>query len=223
MDPEGKKITQAQIAKIAGVSPTAAGYWFADTNGINAEQARPVAEYLGVDPLWLETGDGQALTTDAVLESIPGSKRVIAIEDDSDDLYRIPVVKLKLRAGMTGFQTEPEMTDGGTMGLSKHWVDRRGYTPSQLISMQVKGESMEPTFYEGDTVVINLADKKPVDNAVFAVNYDGEAVVKRMSRDAGQWWLMSDNLDQRRFYRRQCRGTECIIIGRVVKREGEHF
>ncbi len=109
------------------------------------------------------------------------------------------------------------------MGLSKNWADRRGYNPEHLLAIDVKGESMEPTLYEGDTVVINLADKKPVDNGVFAINYDGEAVVKRMSRDAGQWWLMSDNFDQRKFYRRMCSGTECIIIGRVVRREGERF
>lgn len=82
---------------------------------------------------------------------------------------------------------------------------------------------MEPTFYEGDIVVVNLLDKTPVDNAVFAVNYDGEAVVKRLSRDAGMWWLMSDNPDQRRYYRRACQGNSCIIIGRIVRREGEHF
>lgn len=218
-----KKITQSQVAKAAGVSPTAAGYWFADANGINAEQARRVGEFLGVDPVWLESGEGTAFPVESILQMFPGAKRVVAVDEDSSDTYRIPFVKLKLRAGMTGFQAEPEVGDGATIGLSKMWVDRRGYTPSQLISMQVKGESMEPTFYEGDTIVVNLADKKPTDNGVFAVNYDGEAVVKRLSRDAGQWWLMSDNADQRRFYRRQCRGTECIIIGRVVRREGEHF
>jgi len=223
LEPGLKKITQSQIAKAAGVSPTAAGYWFADANGINAEQARRVGDYLGVDAVWLERGEGSALLVESVLEMFPGAKRVVAMEDDSSDSYRIPFVRLKLRAGMTGFQAEPETADGGTIGLSKTWVDRRGYTPSQLISIQVKGESMEPTFYEGDTVVINLADKRPTDNGVFAVNYDGEPVVKRFSRDAGQWWLMSDNSDQRRFYRRQCRGTECIIIGRIVRREGEHF
>jgi phage repressor protein C with HTH and peptisase S24 domain len=221
--PDLKKIPQSQIAKAAGVSPSAAGYWFADANGINAEQARKVGDFLGVDPIWLEKGEGSALPIESVLEMFPGSRRVVAVDDDSSDTYRIPFVKLKLRAGMTGFQAEPEMADGGTIGLAKTWVDRRGFTPSQLISMEVKGESMEPTFYEGDTIVINLADKKPTDNGVFAVNYDGESVVKRLSRDAGQWWLMSDNADQRRFYRRQCRGTECIIIGRVVRREGDHF
>lgn len=82
---------------------------------------------------------------------------------------------------------------------------------------------MEPTFYEDDTVVINLADKRLTDNGVYAVNYEGEAVVKRLSRDAGQWWLMSDNPDQRKYFRRACQGNRCIIVGRVVRREGDNF
>ena len=51
------------------------------------------------------------------------------------------------------------------------------------------------------------------------MNYEGEAVIKRLTRDAGQWWLSSDNLDQRRFYRKSCRGGECIVVGRVVRRD----
>ncbi len=158
-----------------------------------------------------------------IANSVPGAMPIVLTDADSPDLYQIPMVSLRLQAGVTGFQTEPDRRDGGAMGIPKSWADRRGYNPQKLLAIQIRGESMEPTFYEGDTVVINLDDKKPVDNAVFAVNYDGEAVVKRMSRDAGQWWLMSDNVDQRKFYRRACRSTECIIIGRIVRREGEHF
>lgn len=153
----------------------------------------------------------------------PGARTVELVEDGAASQYRIPRVELKLQAGVTGFQAEPDRRDGGTMGLSRSWVDRKGFDPAKLLSIQVRGESMEPTFYEDDIVVINLADTKPVDNGVFAINYGGEAVIKRMSRDAGQWWLMSDNPDQRKFYRRVCEGMECIIIGRVVRREGDHF
>ena len=41
----------------------------------------------------------------------------------------------------------------------------------------------------GDTVVINTAQAEPKDGAVFAVNYEGQLVIKRLVRDAGQWWL----------------------------------
>lgn len=184
------------------------------------KKARRIEEQANLPVGWLDRSDD---SSEPAPSPIPGALPVVLLDDDSPQLYRIPKVTLRLQAGVTGFQAEPDRRDGGTMGLPRSWVDRKGLDPAQLLSMDVKGESMEPTIYEGDTVVVNLADKKPVDNGVFAVNYDGEAVIKRLSRNEGQWWLMSDNADQRKFYRRVCKGAECIIIGRVVRREGDHF
>lgn len=153
----------------------------------------------------------------------PGARPVRVVDENSPHLYPIPKVTLKLQAGVTGFETEPDLRDGGTLGISRTWIERKGFNPKDLIAIQVRGESMEPTFYEDDTVVINLADKSLIDNGVYAVNYEGEAVVKRLARDAGQWWLMSDNPDQRKYFRRACQGNRCIIVGRVVRREGDNF
>jgi len=153
----------------------------------------------------------------------PGARPIRVEDENSPHLHPIPKVTLKLQAGVTGFETEPDMRDGGTLGISRSWIERKGYNPKDLVAIQVRGESMEPTFYEDDTVVINLADTKLTDNGVYAVNYEGEAVVKRLSRDAGQWWLMSDNPDQRKYFRRACQGNRCIIVGRVVRREGDNF
>jgi phage repressor protein C with HTH and peptisase S24 domain len=155
--------------------------------------------------------------------SFPGARPVSVEDENSPHHHQIPKVTLRLQAGVTGIETEPDLRDGGTLGISRTWIERKGFNPENLIAIQVRGESMEPTFYEDDTVVINLADKKPVDNGVYAINYEGEAVVKRLSRDAGQWWLMSDNSDQRKYFRRACQGNRCIIIGRVVRREGDNF
>lgn len=159
----------------------------------------------------------------AQYQGIPGARPVHVVDEDSPGQYLIPRVTLRLQAGITGYQSDVDYRDGGTVGVSRTWVENKGYDPTRLISVDVKGESMEPTIYEGDTVVINLEETQPVDNCVYAVNYDGEAVIKRLSRDMGKWWLMSDNPDQRRYYRRACQGSECIIIGRVVRRIGDHL
>lgn len=219
LDPTIGKITQLAISKVAGVSPTAAGYWFSDTNGLKAEQARRVAAFLDVDPVWLESGIGDA----DQLPAISGARGVVVADEESPAICLIPKVRLRLQAGLTGFQTQVDNSEGGVLAVPRAWIEKRGYDVRQLLAIDVKGESMEPTFYAGDTVVVNTADKKPVDNGVYAINYEGESVVKRMSRDAGQWWLLSDNADQRKFYRRACSHGDCIVIGRVVRREGEHF
>ena len=41
-------------------------------------------------------------------------------------------------------------------------------------------------------------------------------------RDAGQWWLVSDNQDQRRFPRKAA-DEHCHIIGRIVHRQSERL
>lgn len=97
------------------------------------------------------------------------------------------------------------------------------FVVSDLLAIVVKGESMEPSLYDGDVIVVNTGDKNLADGAVYAVNYEGEVVVKRMIRDAGMWWLASDNADQRKYHRKLCKGAECIVIGRVVRKESTHI
>ena len=81
---------------------------------------------------------------------------------------------------------------------------------------------MEPGLYHGDTVVVNTADTEPKDGKVFAVNYEGELVVKRLVRDAGQWWLRSDNPDQRRYPPKVC-GEGVFVLGRIVHKQSEQL
>lgn len=152
-----------------------------------------------------------------------GFRPVKVVADDDPYFTHIPKVKLKLSAGISGFEVEPEEYDGSTTAVPTAWVERSGYNKERLISTHVRGESMEPTFYEGDLVVLNTADTEPVDGGVYAINYEGEPLIKRMERDAGHWWLKSDNLDQRKHGRKVCQGDACIIVGRVVRKESTRF
>jgi len=150
----------------------------------------------------------------------------VEVADPSDPRFTfIPKVRLRLTAGISGYAVEPEHDneEQSLTAVPTHWIVQRGYSPASLIAIHVRGESMEPTFYAGDLVVLNTADTQPVDGGVYAINYEGEPVVKRMSRDAGQWWLTSDNPDQRKYHRKVCAGEACIIVGRIVRRETERF
>jgi phage repressor protein C with HTH and peptisase S24 domain len=214
--------TQAEIARELNMSSQTVNNW--EARGISQRGLIAAQAVIGCSATWLDTGEGPMVVAPTSPTPIPvDARQVVPLDEESPLLYKIPKVTLKLQAGVTGFQPEPDRRDGGTMGLAKRIVDRRGYDPAHLIAIEVKGESMEPTLYEGDTVIINLADKALMDNAIYAVNYEGEAIVKRLSRDMGQWWLSSDNPDQRKYYRRACRGNECLVIGRIVWREGERF
>lgn len=215
-------IKKSALATMLGVSPATISQWESGvTREIKGENLTNLCRILKVTPDWLLHGvvdqqpDGPA--------AVSGAMDVAVEDEDSSAFYQIPRVELKLQAGINGVRTEPDSSEGGRAPLSRVWVDERGFDAARLIAIRIKGESMEPTLYGGDTVYVNLADRRLVDNAVYAVNYEGEAVVKRLARDAGQWWLMSDNSDQRKYHRRVCKSGDCEIVGRVIRRESEHF
>ena len=70
--------------------------------------------------------------------------------------------------------------------------------------------------------MVNTEQITPKDGTVFAVNYEGELVIKRLVRDRGEWWLSSDNPDQTRYPRKLC-DENCIIIGEIVHKQSEHI
>lgn len=148
---------------------------------------------------------------------------VIEHDPDNDEFAEIRKVKLRLSAGITGFDPIPDIEDGRPITFRKEWLIKKGYAADKLIAIGVKGESMEPTMSAGDTVVINIADTIPKDGKTYAVNLDGEAVIKRMSRRFGRWFLVSDNPDQARYHPHECTQGNCIVIGRVVMLQREDF
>jgi hypothetical protein len=195
---------------------------------ISTASCRAVEEALELPPGWMDTEhtDGQPLRVEQ--EPAPygvNAAQLVPLSFDPDDLafVKVRMVTLRLSAGIRGFRTEPEEGPENALSVNVHWMRKNGYIPEKLIAMRVKGESMEPTLYDSDVILVNTLETTPVDGKVYAVNYEGEAVVKRMIRDAGRWWLSSDHQDQRKYHRKLCDGVECLVVGRVVLRESSHF
>lgn len=218
---------QSEMARHIGVTPQAVQKWMAGITEPRGKNLDMAAEFLGVTPAYLKFGlivEGEAEEKLLLHTLKPGSfMRVDGADRDDPRLTIIPKVRLRLTAGLSGFEVEPEPYDGGSTTVPTDWIERNGYSREKLIAITVRGESMEPTFYEGDLVVINTADTQPVAGAVYAVNYEGEPAIKRLARDAGRWWLVSDNVDQRRYYRQSFQSDTSQIIGRVVRKETERF
>lgn len=219
------KLTQQELARGAGIAQSTIASWESGARE-TGRKINQVANYLCVNPLWLADGVGDPFKGSEDIDAtslgrmaLPDCLDVVLADDSSKNYYQIPMVKLRLQAGMTGVQTEPEMLDGCTVSIRRTWADQEGFKPSNLVALRVRGESMEPSLHEDDIIIINLADTKLSDGSVYAINYEGEAIVKRLSRDAGEWWLMSDNPDQRKYHRKLCRGGECIVVGKVVRKE----
>lgn len=201
-------LTQQQVADAFGINKASVAEWESGRTHPSSERLAKLAEVLQTTVDFLLSGES---ATD------------VAPDSSSGDAY-VPIrhVRFRLAAGVGGYEVQFDNSDGGPLYFRRDWMQRRGLRPDKLIALKVHGSSMEPGLFEGDTVVVNLADVEPADGAVFAINYEGQCIVKRLKRDAGQWWITSDNADKRFYPDKRC-DENVKIIGQVVHRQSEHI
>lgn len=201
----------ADIASFIDVTSATIGNW--KSRGVPPDRMYDIAKKLGCRHDWLREGEGSM--TDKEPDSLVSLS-------NHPELLEVKRVKFKLSAGVSGYAIEPESGNGRPVFFRRDWFERNNYNPNRLFSVLVSGASMEPSLFDGDLVVINTDDRTPHDGDVFAINYEGELVIKRLRRDAGEWWATSDNADQRRYAPKRC--TEDVsIVGRAVYKQGERI
>lgn len=182
-----------------------------ETKSLQASRHLKACQILGVEPKWLSDGVGEMT-----------ARRPIGLEGNSEYLS-IPQVDIRFSAGITGYEVQQlGPNEAQPIVFRASWLQRRGYKPNRLIAVTVEGTSMEPTLFDGDLVVIHLDEREPKDAEVFACRHDEQLVIKRLFREGGQWWLVSDNADQRRHPRRPVDQTT-EVLGRIVHRQSERL
>jgi phage repressor protein C with HTH and peptisase S24 domain len=227
---QGREIRPADLARAANSSATSVNYWLTDTNGIGASKARLLGEYLHVDALWLETGDGEAAPPPA-----PPSKAQVP-DQQADDPFLIPaahirigdepetvpirLVKLRLQAGVRRFETEPDLEDGGVLHIPADVIEQDNLVPHELLAIRVSGRSMEPLMFEDDVIVVDTRQKTPAHREIYALNFDGECCVKQLIKRNGDWYLHSLNDE---FGDVNARSGQISVIGQVVYQPGRRL
>lgn len=182
------------------------------TASFTAANNAKAANFLGVDGDWLATGESDQIVEVREPAPIP--------LNNNPDYPSIRHVKFKLSAGASGYGVEYTNESKRPLVFGREWYESHGYRPSELFAVNVANGSMEPGLYHDDTVVVNTADTELKDGKVYAMNFEGEMVIKRLVRDGGQWWLASDNPDQRRYPRKIC-DEHVFCVGRIVHKQSE--
>jgi len=219
--------TQADVARALNQSQQTVNNW--EARGISKAGLLRAQGAIGCSATWLETGTppmaiATRLAPDAPQGALPAATDNPFLQDArgiriGDEPHTIPIrrVTLKLHAGVTGFETEPDMEDGGVLHLPRAVIDAQKLVPHQLLAIRVQGQSMEPMMFEDDVVVVNTADKNPISREIYALNFDGEALVKQLVKRNGDWFLHSMNPD---FGPINVRSGQCSVVGRVVYQPG---
>ena len=201
------------ISNKCDVTPQSVSGW-TKTGRIDKVNIEIVANMTGYSLHWLITGKGDKQASPSSL-----SEATPTAQPPGDDFVAIHFGSFKLEAGISGFSVEYQDESMKPIFFRDDWLRINNFTAAKLIACRINGDSMEPRLYSGDSVVINTEKNTPVDGKVFAVNYEGEMVIKRLYRDGGNWYLRSDNPDKTRYPDKLCSGDICIMIGMVVHRQ----
>lgn len=219
----GAPVSQEGAAEQLGFNQSALSQYLNGRIPLNVDAARKFSDLLGqsvaefsprLHDQLKEYASSVLPDEPAANDSLPpGARRVV--DDEDPDLVEIRKVRLKLRAGVSRYETEPLDGDGDPLKVSR--LDLDGLDPKRLIAIEVRGDSMEPLMFEGDTVVIDPTDKKLLNRELYALNFEGDCCVKQMLHKAGTWYLNSINSDHKPV---RAESGQCEVIGRVVYQPG---
>ncbi|MGZ8158374.1 MAG: XRE family transcriptional regulator [Methylobacter sp.] len=223
---EHRGLTQGQLAELSGVKQGTISKIERGDQHVSSFDIE-LAYALDIEAMWLKTG-GEEFEPEWIKE-----KDEIKFEylNKKEDLHFEPSIEylpvrmgsFHLQAGIVGYTVDYMDEEKAPIFFRSDWFKDNGYKPHRLVACQIKGDSMEPRLFAGDIVIINLDDTTPADGGVFAINYEGEMVIKRLIRDAGAWHLQSDNPDKIRHPNKICSIEFCIPIGRVIYRQSKEI
>lgn len=137
------------------------------------------------------------------------------------DFAQVPLHNASLAAGDGRVNHTEEVTD--YLAFRRDWLRKIGVAPSNAVLARADGDSMQPTIWAGDMVLIDrsrteIPVRKPntarTRSPIYAILDDGRARLKRIERpEDSQLILISDNPD---FPPQVSRAADISIIGKVL-------
>lgn len=209
------KKTQADVAEAVKMSQPA---YQALESGRNQKSAfiPLIAQYLGVDPLWLTTGS----TSDSFNESDLMEPTIVTSELANQFVW-IDVVEANFSCG-TGESIEFHFDAiNGKIPFPPSFLKDKNVTESSMKIIKAKGDSMADFIKDGDLVGINLSQTEIIDGEIYAVYLAGEGMIKQIFKEAdGSLVLHSLNDKYRDKLVTEENGRNFKVIGRQIWRAG---
>ena len=152
-----KKLSQQSFAEMMGVSRSYLANIETGAKEPSFAFASSLMETFGVEPNWFFHGHETA-KTDPSFVTVP--RYTVSASAGNGD----------------SFVSEP--MDITYYAFSLQWIKRRGLDPKELQIIEVKGDSMEPKLIEGDLILIDRSNTKPMDGKAYVVRVWDDLVVK---------------------------------------------
>lgn len=198
-------LSVGQIAEIAGVTSSAVSQWKdGPTKALKTGPATRLAEKTGFRARWIADGDGPKTSALIASENLAtyGGKPIVAIGDDDsipDGVVLIKESRVRFSGGNGHIVPHyEEIEESAPATYRRAWFTHEGMNPTKVRRFQVKGDSMAPLLFGGDTVLVNMAETDIRDGYVYALRYGDDLRVKRCYRKLdGGLILHSDNPEHR--------------------------
>ncbi|WP_312569126.1 S24 family peptidase [Comamonas sp.] len=185
---------QSAVARLLNESPQTVKNW--ETRGVSRAGAMTAESVIGVRAAWLLTGDG-AMVSGSIPPALV-SQQVVAATENSEDLVRI---SLLANSGSMGPGNEVLDADYvvGDLALSSHWINQhiRPGNIRELKFIHAHGESMAPTFSDGDVLLVDVGSRDPSSlEGVYVLEANDKIYIKRVRmRMDGAMEVSSDNIN----------------------------
>lgn len=136
----------------------------------------------------------------------------------------VPMVSAKAAAGLGYANTHVETRE--RWPFKDSWLRANRLSSESVVLITADGESMQPTIYDQDQILVDLSAREPVSGQIYVLNSPADGViVKRLVQTAlGSWIICSDNPNKDEYpdlFLRRDDGDDRRIVGKVVWRGGE--
>ncbi|MDD5272666.1 MAG: helix-turn-helix transcriptional regulator [Methylovulum sp.] len=213
-----QRLTQQSLAERAGLSQAAI---YKLTSGKTKETKKLIqlAAALNVDMQWLATGTMRANpATAANAELLGGFEEWDSNTPLLDDEVELPFLReVEVSAGTGKFHVEEN--PASKLRFAKATLKRVGVSSENAACVRVSGDSMEPVMPDGCTVGIDTSSKRIKDGDIYAIDYDGQLLVKRLYRIlGGGGGVRIRSYNESEYQDVECMGEEMSklnVLGRV--------
>ena len=182
--------------------------YIAGESQIGLEDAADMCAKAGVSLNWLVTGEGEPHAPKFDTE-VPSSSL-------GSEYALIPGYDIHASAG-NGILTPDSEIPTRRLAFRYRWLQHRGLNERDLVLVFAKGDSMEPTIADNNTLMVNTSEQRPEDGGIYVIRHGDHLVVKRTQLVFGEGIrLISDN----KAYPEQMisfdAATDLHVVGRVV-------
>ncbi|EJG1803494.1 TPA: helix-turn-helix transcriptional regulator [Vibrio parahaemolyticus] len=171
------------FAKETGISYSTLHNYLSGISSPTLENLITLSEKANVSIEWLATGRNSE-----VMEV----KGEFNIKTFNEEFALIPGYRIQVSAGH-GALNPDQLEPTRHLAFRRKWLKYRGFTEKDLAIVWAKGDSMEPTIHNNDTLVVHLGRNKPSDGHIYIFRNGDELFVKRYQSMLGTWRLISDN------------------------------